>query len=142
MILNTSPCNRWGVFYLRNYNRNIGKWCGDGEIVLENLFWRGIIWRNLVYSLSLQFKRENLVEILLEAAKSMVQLEDCEIYLVNIVEKELNAVYAYEVWSNEKAHQNSLVLETTQTLINRAKAIITGAEKMGTFITKGGKGIS
>lgn len=87
-------------------------------------------------------KRENLVEILLEAAKSMVQLEDCEIYLVNIVEKELNAVYVYEMWSNEQAHQGSLVLKTTQTLIQRAKPYITGMERIGTFITKGGKGIS
>ncbi|WP_316569340.1 putative quinol monooxygenase [Neobacillus sp. YIM B06451] len=87
-------------------------------------------------------ERDTMVDILLEAAESMKNLEGCEIYLVNISESEPNSVYVYEVWSNENAHQASLSLEATRTLISRAKPLITGMERISTLITKGGKGIS
>ncbi|MFP3919370.1 putative quinol monooxygenase [Lysinibacillus telephonicus] len=87
-------------------------------------------------------KRDTMVEILLEAAKSMKDLDECEIYIVNISETEPNAIHVYEVWSNEEAHQASLSLEATQTLINRAKPIITGMERINILSAIGGKGIS
>lgn len=87
-------------------------------------------------------ERETMVEVLLEAADSMRNLDECEVYLVNISENEPNAVYVYEVWSDENAHQASLTLEATQTLIKRAKPIITGMERISTLKTRGGKGIS
>ena len=43
-------------------------------------------------------KTEEMVEILLEAARSMGDIDECEIYLVNLAENEPNAVYVYEVW--------------------------------------------
>ncbi|OCA90374.1 antibiotic biosynthesis monooxygenase [Bacillus sp. FJAT-27225] len=87
-------------------------------------------------------EKEKMVDILLEAGESMKNLDECEIYLVNISENEPSSVYVYEVWANEDAHQASLSLEATQTLISRAKPIITGMERISTLITKGGKGIS
>lgn len=86
-------------------------------------------------------EKEKMVDILLEAAESMKSLDECEVYLVNISENEPSSVYVYEVWANEDAHQASLSLEATQTLISRAKPIITGMERISTLITKGGKGI-
>ena len=82
-----------------------------------------------------------MVDILLEAAESLKTLDDCEIYLVNVSEEEPNSVYVYEVWINENAHQASLSLGATQTLIKRAKPIITGMERISTLQTKGGKGL-
>ncbi|KOS62973.1 antibiotic biosynthesis monooxygenase [Lysinibacillus agricola] len=87
-------------------------------------------------------ERDTLVHILLEAAESMKNLDECEIYLVSVSEYESNSVYVYEVWSNEKAHKASLSLEVTQTLIKRAKPIITGMERMSTMNIMGGKGVS
>jgi quinol monooxygenase YgiN len=87
-------------------------------------------------------KRDTMIDILLEAAQSMKNLDECEIYLVNTSENEPNCVYVYEVWSNKNAHQASLTLEATQTLISRAKPIITGMERISTLKTRGGKGIS
>ncbi|WP_042149914.1 putative quinol monooxygenase [Paucisalibacillus sp. EB02] len=86
-------------------------------------------------------QQDKLVEILLEAAESLNNLEECEIYLVSTSDNEPNCVYVYEVWSNENAHQASLSLESTQALISRAKPIITGMERISTLETKGGKGI-
>jgi quinol monooxygenase YgiN len=87
-------------------------------------------------------KNEEMVDILLEAAESMKDVDECEIYLVNVTIPEPNAVYVYEVWTNESAHQASLGLEVTQKLISRAKPIISEMERISTLITKGGKGIT
>lgn len=83
-----------------------------------------------------------MVDILLEAAESMKSLEECELYLINVSESDPDSVYVYEVWKNEAAHQASLTLEATQTLIKRAKPIITGMERITTLKTLGGKGIT
>ena len=86
-------------------------------------------------------QRDTMVEILLEAAESMNDLNECEAYHVSVSENESGAVYVYEVWSNEEAHQASLSLEATQHLIQRAKPIITGMERISTLKTMGGKGL-
>jgi len=86
-------------------------------------------------------ERDTLVDILLEATESMKNLDECLLYLVNVSNDEPNAVYVYEVWKNEHAHQASLTLESTQTLIKRAKPIITGIERISTLQPRGGKGL-
>ena len=86
-------------------------------------------------------QRDTMVHILLDAAESMNDLQECEIYTVNITENEPNCVYVYEVWSSEQAHQASLQLEVTQTLIQKAKPIITGMERISLLHPLGGKGI-
>ncbi|RCW62568.1 putative quinol monooxygenase [Saliterribacillus persicus] len=87
-------------------------------------------------------ERDTLVNILLEAAEALGDLKECEIYTVSTVEDEPNTVYVYEVWQNENAHQASLKLEATQTLITKAKPIITGMERINTLNIIGGKGVS
>jgi quinol monooxygenase YgiN len=86
-------------------------------------------------------EREQLAEILLEAAKSMESLDDCELYLVSVSPEDPHGVYVYEVWSSESAHQGSLTLESTQTLIQRAKPILAGMERISTLVPRGGKGL-
>ena len=86
-------------------------------------------------------EREQLATILLEAAESMQNLDDCELYLVSVAPDDPNSVYVYEVWSSESAHQGSLSLESTKTLIQRAKPILAGMERISTLIPRGGKGM-
>lgn len=83
---------------------------------------------------------EELSEILLEA-KAMEDVDGCEVYQVSVSNEEPRAVYVYEVWKDEAAHQASLALEVTQTLIHRAKPLITGMERLNTLQTLGGLGI-
>jgi quinol monooxygenase YgiN len=85
--------------------------------------------------------RDTLVDILLEAADAMKEWVECELYLVSISEDEPNSVFVYEIWSDETAHQASLKQETTQNLIQRARPMITGMERISTLNTIGGKGI-
>jgi quinol monooxygenase YgiN len=86
-------------------------------------------------------EREQLAAILLEAAESLQNHEDCELYLVSVAPEDTNGVYVYEVWSSESAHQESLTLESTRTLIQRAKPILAGMERISTLVPRGGKGI-
>jgi quinol monooxygenase YgiN len=86
-------------------------------------------------------EREQLAAILVEAAESLQEHEDCELYLVSVAQDDPNSVYVYEVWKSENAHQNSLTLESTQTLITRAKPILAGMERISTLVPRGGKGI-
>ncbi len=85
--------------------------------------------------------RKALVEILLEAAASMNGLRECELYIVNIAQDDPYSVFVYEVWEDEEAHQNSLSLESTQHLIQRARPLLTGVERIATFSPAGGKGL-
>ncbi|WP_391560080.1 putative quinol monooxygenase [Robertmurraya sp.] len=84
-------------------------------------------------------ERDSMVRILLEAAQSMNELDECEVYLVSTSDTEPNSVFVYEEWKNENAHQASLGLESTQTLIKQAKPIITGMERISTLKPMGGK---
>lgn len=85
--------------------------------------------------------RDELSSILLEAAEAMGHVDGCEIYQVSVSHEEPQAVYVYEGWKDETAHQASLTLEATQTLIRRAKPLITGMERINTLQTLGGKGL-
>lgn len=87
-------------------------------------------------------KRDVLVEILLEASKAMEKVDDCELYVVSLDEDNDDAIYVYEVWSDEHAHRASLSMEASQTLIQKAKPIITEVEKMNRLLPVGGKGIT
>jgi quinol monooxygenase YgiN len=84
-------------------------------------------------------ERDKLVSILLEAANSMVNLKECEVYHISISEDEPNSVFVYEVWSHQEAHQASLSLESTQKLITQAKPMIKEMERISTLVPVGGK---
>ncbi len=82
---------------------------------------------------------DTLVSILLEAAHAMENLENCEVYHVSVSATEPNTVFVYEIWKDENAHKASLLFEETKILIQRAKPIIQGIERISSFIPKGGK---
>ncbi|WP_233880016.1 putative quinol monooxygenase [Virgibacillus halodenitrificans] len=87
-------------------------------------------------------KRDSLAKLLLEASKSMEKVDECELYVVSLADDNASAIYVYEVWSSKEAHQDSLLMETSQQLIRDAKPILAGVEKLGTSIPIGGKGVS
>lgn len=82
-------------------------------------------------------KREELLHILLEAAQSMQHVSGCLVYAVHTADEYPNDVIVYEVWQDEAAHQESLSLDVTQTLIRKAKPIIAGMERMHTLHVHG-----
>lgn len=89
---------------------------------------------------ALEGQGESLVTILLEAAESLENYEPCLAYLVHVSPDEADAVYVYERWTSEEAHQQSLTLESTQRLIQQARPILIGMERLHTLEFLGGKG--
>ena len=83
-------------------------------------------------------EREILLAILLEAAEAMEQDASCEAYRVN-VSLDDDSIVVYEVWKSEDAHQQSLSLETTKTLIERAKPVLAKIERLAVFEPRGGQ---
>lgn len=84
---------------------------------------------------AMQGERETLLSILLEAATAMEQEAACEAYRVSASLDD--AIIVYEVWASADAHQQSLALPATKQLINQAKPILAGVERIATFEPKG-----
>ena len=86
-------------------------------------------------------KRDELMEILLEASKAMNTLEECELYIVSVKEDEPHSILVMEVWSSKDAHQASLSLEAVKQAIQEGRPMIAGMEIIETFSPVGGKGL-
>ena len=84
-------------------------------------------------------KGQELLAILLEAAKGMDSVADCYCYIVGTREDEPDAVHVYEVWKDAQAHQDSLGMPVFQNLIERARPIIAGMEDAPSLVIHGGK---
>lgn len=85
-------------------------------------------------------ERDSLANILLEAAKGMESVEGCYLYVINIPDEDPNAVWVTEIWSNPSAHQASLSLDQSKTLIQKARPLIDGVEQIK-LSAIGGRGI-
>ena len=82
-------------------------------------------------------KRDELAEILLEAAAMLSDNEDCELYIVNVSDSDPNAVWVTELWAT-KTHAASLQGADTSELL-RGRPLIAGAEPLK-LKPLGGKG--
>jgi quinol monooxygenase YgiN len=87
-----------------------------------------------------QGERDNLVAILLQAAASLQDDPDCEIYIVNISPTEPETIWVGEVWSSREAHAASLARDDVEALIQRGMPMITGGERIE-IVPVGGKGL-
>ena len=86
-------------------------------------------------------KRDELAGILLDAAKAMNALEECELYVVSVKEEEPHFIFVMESWSSKDAHQASLSLEAVKQAIQKGRPKIAGMEIIETFTPVGGKGL-
>jgi quinol monooxygenase YgiN len=87
-------------------------------------------------------KRDEFVELLLEAAAAMQQLPGCDLYLVNVSASEPDVVWVTEVWESAEAHQTSLSLESAKAAIERGIPLIAGPIESIKLVPMGGKGLS
>ena len=85
-------------------------------------------------------KRQELVDILLEAAKLMEAAEGCELYAVSTSADE-DAVYITEIWRSEADHAASLGIAGVSELIKRARPLIAGVSESKRLAVHGGKGL-
>lgn len=87
-------------------------------------------------------QRDELVKLLLEAARLVSPLPGCEIYIVNVSPSEPDAIWVTEVWSSEADHDASLKHENVKALIARARPLIAGGSAPIRLVPVGGKGLS
>ncbi|MFF2480890.1 putative quinol monooxygenase [Paenibacillus sp. NPDC058071] len=85
-------------------------------------------------------KRDELVSLLLEASRSLNNVEGCELYIINESLDDPDAVWVTELWRDAQAHADSLQNEKVQAVIQRARPLIAGVEPVR-LRPVGGKGM-
>jgi quinol monooxygenase YgiN len=85
-------------------------------------------------------QRDAVLEHLLEASRLLTSLPGCELYVVNIVPSEPDAIWVFEVWRTEADHDASLQMDAVKLLVGRAKPLIAGFESIR-LVPVGGKGL-
>jgi len=82
-----------------------------------------------------------LVDILLQAAASLRDDPECELYIVSTSPTEPNVIYVTEAWSSQAAHEASLAREDVRVLIQRGMPLMAGGERTE-LMPLGGKGLA
>lgn len=85
-------------------------------------------------------KRDDLVGYLLRAAELLRSNPDCLHYIVS-TSTDPDAVYVWEVWTDESAHQASLQPEDIRALIQEARPLIADMSDQTQLVVHGGKGL-
>lgn len=84
--------------------------------------------------------RDAVVTLLLRDVESMKEL-GCELYLVNISESNLDAVWVTEVWTSKEAYHASLQLPAVKAAIAEAMPLLTGEFEGVELAVVGGFGL-
>ena len=75
-------------------------------------------------------KRDELVALLLEAAKAMETADGCEQYIVHVADGDPDAVWVSERWRDEAAHAACLKREDVRAAISAGRPLIAKAEPL------------
>ncbi len=87
-------------------------------------------------------QRDALRDLLLEAADAVADLPGCELWIVNTMPDDPDAVWVTEVWRSEDDHAASLADDDVRALIARARPLIAGFGERFTLEPVGGKGLA
>lgn len=86
-------------------------------------------------------KRDELASILKEAAEVVSEIDACKMYIVCEDTSNENAVWVFETWQDRQAHDDSLKVERTRSLIAQAKPLLAAAPDGAELQIIGGHGI-
>ena len=86
-------------------------------------------------------QRDGLLDILLEAADLVADLPGCEVWIVNTMSDDPDAIWVTEVWRSEADHAASLTGDDVQAVIARARPLIAGVGERFTLEPIAGKGL-
>ena len=86
-------------------------------------------------------RRNELVEILLNASQVVAQLPGCRMYIVNEDVADETCVWVFEMWDDKNAHDASLKDERVRSLIAEAMPLMGGAPGGAELRVSGGHGI-
>jgi quinol monooxygenase YgiN len=85
-------------------------------------------------------KRSELTAILLRAADGVSDIPECLAYIVLEDLHDKDAVWVFEMWDTQQAHDDSLKDEQTRALIAEAMPILAGAPSGSELRVMGGHG--
>lgn len=86
-------------------------------------------------------QRDALIDILLNAATALQELDGCYLYIINIDPTDPDAIWVNEVWRSQADHQASLSHEAIKTLITNGRPLIAGMSDRHEVTPLGGKGL-
>lgn len=85
-------------------------------------------------------KRDQLIDILLQAAELLQRNDECIEYIVGTSEQP-NEVWVSELWTSKEAHDSSLDPEDIRALVMSARPYIANMPEGTEYYPLGGKGI-
>ena len=87
-------------------------------------------------------KRDALAGILLRAAEMVSTMPGCHAYIVMADEKDISAIWVFEMWNDKESHDASLKDERVRALIAEAMPIMGAAPEGSELKILGGYGVS
>lgn len=87
-------------------------------------------------------QRDALLALLLEAAGLVADAPGCEVWIVNTLADDPDAIWITEVWRSEADHAASLTGDGVKEIIGRARPLIAGFGERFVLQPVGGKGLS
>lgn len=91
---------------------------------------------------AIQGHRDELADILLDAAKLVSTAKGCKLYAIGLDKEDENAVFVTEIWDSKEDHDNSLKVEGVRELIMKALPILDGQPAKGQELeVLGGAGV-
>ncbi len=86
-------------------------------------------------------QRAALLDLLLQAAKSLGDLEGCYIYLISEATDDPDALWITEAWRSAEDHHASLTHEGVRAVIAAARPLIADTSGGFEIVPVGGKGL-
>ena len=86
-------------------------------------------------------RREELVEVLLDAAKQLGGVDGCKLYVVSRDADDADALWVVEAWRDEAAHRASLELPEVRAAIERGRPLIARFDAGAKLAPVGGLGL-
>jgi len=86
-------------------------------------------------------KRNELVDILQQAASLVSVLPECRMYIVNEDTNNETHVWVFEAWHDRQSHDSSLEDEQVRSLITKAKPLLAAAPDGAELRVVGGHGL-
>jgi quinol monooxygenase YgiN len=86
-------------------------------------------------------RREELVEVLLDAAKRLGEVDGCELYVVSRDAADPDTLWVVEAWRDEAAHDASLTLPEVRATIERGRPLIAAFDAAAKLEPVGGLGL-
>ena len=87
-------------------------------------------------------QRDALLDELLQAADLVADLPSCEVWIVNAMPDDPDAIWVTVVWRREADHAASLTNDAVKAIIARARPLIAGFGDRFTLEPVAGKGLT